>query len=235
MNVPTSRRRPLWQPGRLSRVRSFLTAVLGRVPVLWGILKEIISTVLWIVLLLVLFFIYRETTQDALVIDSFTVPRQFEETGLKPEVVADRIGDALREIEATPQSSVEKDRLVGLRDDQGAPDVEIPGTKLSLKVLADISSFFGTHPNRKHVTGDIVVPAVPESDPAKTQAVVTLHIIRGRDKGIPIRRKGPASDIEALANLTAEMILSQVNPYVLAAYQYSQGEIAGAVEILEHM
>src|ERR1019366_2590344 len=90
-----TRRRPVWQPSRLSRLKAFLKNTLGRITL--GRLA------LAIVVLPLLFYVYREVTRDVLIIDPFTVPKHFEEAGLTSEVMANRIGDRLRQIEiATP-------------------------------------------------------------------------------------------------------------------------------------
>src|SRR3981081_3284267 len=122
-------RRPVWQPDRNSRLVSFLMDVGKRVT--FG------RTLLAVLVLPVLFYIYREVTHDAVMIDPFTVPKQFEETGLTSEVVANRIGDALRQIETTTETRMKKDDLTSLRDEGSMPDVEIPGTKIGLKTVVE--------------------------------------------------------------------------------------------------
>jgi hypothetical protein len=56
-----------------------------------------------VLVLPLLLYVYREVTRDVLIIDPFTVPKRFEETGLTSEVMANRIGDTLHEIETTTQ------------------------------------------------------------------------------------------------------------------------------------
>ena len=86
-------------------------------------------------LFLLLFGIYREAFRTELIIDPISVPRRYEETGLTAEVMADRVGDALREIEVLAGTTIERDNLVRLKDEEAAPDVSIPGTKLELKTV----------------------------------------------------------------------------------------------------
>ena len=220
-----SHRRPVWQPGKLSRFASFLTDVLEQV--------TLSRMVLVVFVLPVLFYIYREVTHDALIIDPFTVPKRFEEAGLTSEVVANRIGDALREIEITTQTRMKKDNLSSLRDDGSMPDVEIPGTKLGLKTVVEITrTVFGIYP--KHVSGDIVVHATIPAN-AEAQATVTFYIAQGRSRSRAISLVVTALDIELLAQRTAEMVLGQVNPYVLAAYRADRGEFKEAVEIVQRI
>jgi hypothetical protein len=69
------------------------------------------------IVLPLLFYVYREVNHDALIIEPFSVPKRFDESGLTPEVVSNRIGDALRQIEIDANTTMKKDRLAQLRDD----------------------------------------------------------------------------------------------------------------------
>src|ERR1035437_9544595 len=111
------RRRPVWHPSRGSRLKAFLKDALGRIT--FGRLA------LAILVLPLLFYIYREVTRDVLIIDPFTVPKHFEEAGLTPEVMANRIGDTLRQIEIATQTRMKKDNLASFREEGSVPDVEI--------------------------------------------------------------------------------------------------------------
>src|ERR1022692_3649973 len=168
-------RRPVWQMGKLSRRVTFR-----------DVLKQVTfrRTLLAAFVLPVLFYIYREVTRDALIIDPFTVPKRFEEAGFTSEVVANGVGDELRQLETTPirmkkdnlsllrdaglrqlettpirmkkdnlsllreaglrqlettPIRMKKDNLSLLRDAGAVPDVEIPGTKIGLKTIVEVT------------------------------------------------------------------------------------------------
>jgi tetratricopeptide (TPR) repeat protein len=191
-----------------------------------------------VVALPLLFYFYREMTRDVLIIDPFTVPKRFEESGLTAEVMANRIGDALREIEVATRTGMKKDNLTSLKEEGSLPDVEIPGTKLGLKTVVDIArSVFGIYP--KHVSGDIVVPVdVPTnagSPLVQQQATVTVYVTQGRNRSAPVSMVVAADEVGTLVQRTAETVLRQVNPYVLAAYHEEHGEHKEAAETVERM
>jgi tetratricopeptide (TPR) repeat protein len=220
-----SHRRPVWQPSKLSRLAEFLRRALHQLT-----LKRI---ALSIFILPLLFYMYREVTHDALIIDSFSVPKQFEETGFTPEVVANRIGNALRQIEAEAQTQMKKDNLASLHDEGSTPDVEIPGTKLGLKTLVEIArDVFAIYP--KHVSGDIVV-LTAESPSAGPRATVTVYLTQGRDRSRAMSLIANPNDIDSMAKQTAEMILAQVNPYILAVHRYDHGEVDKAAELIQQV
>src|SRR5271166_1703645 len=209
-----TRRRPVWQPSRLSRLKAFLKDALGRI--------TLGRVALAILVLPLLFYVYREVTRDVVIIDPFTVPKHFEEAGLTSEVMANRIGDRLRQIEVAAQTQMKKDNLTSLREEGSVPDVEIPGTKLGLKTLVDITrTLFGVYP--KHISGDIVVPVdTPTkvgSPPVQQQATVTIYLTQGRSRSAGVSVVVAADDLGLLVQSTAETALGQVNPYVLAAYR----------------
>ena len=71
-----------------------------------------------------------------LVIEPFTVPWRFQDSGLTAEVMANRIGGALSQIETATRTYMKKEALGSVRDEDDAPAIEIPGTKLGLKPLS---------------------------------------------------------------------------------------------------
>jgi tetratricopeptide (TPR) repeat protein len=186
----------------------------------------------------VLFYVYREMTRDVLIIDPFTVPKRFEEAGLTSEVMANRIGDTLRQIELATQTYMKKDNLTSLPDEASTPDVEIPGTKLGLKTFVDITrSVFGIYP--KHISGDIVFPVTVPSNAdlpfAKNQATVTIYVTQGRTRNPAVSIVVGGDDVGMLVQRTAETILGQVNPYVFAVYHYDHHEYGKAIEIAQEI
>jgi tetratricopeptide (TPR) repeat protein len=223
-------RRPIWQPGRLSSLSAFLRNTLGKI--------RFKGLAIAVVALPLLLYVYREVTRDVLIIDPFTVPKQFEEAGLAPEVMANRIGDALRQMETATDSQMKKDILASLHDEGSPPDVEIPGTSLGLKTLVDITrSIFGINP--KHISGDIVawVETLTNTQPpiAKRQATITVYLAQGRNRNAAVSVEAAADDVELLVRRTAETVLWQVNPYVYASYLADHREYRRAIEIVRAM
>src|SRR5690348_8197315 len=121
------RRRPIWQPSRVSRLGGFLKAILKHLT-----FKRAVVAVF---VLPLLFYIANEITRDPIVIEPFSVPKSFEESGVTPEVVSNRIGDVVRQIEANIKTHMRKDSLTSLREEGATFDIDIPGTKLGLKTL----------------------------------------------------------------------------------------------------
>ena len=126
------------------------------------LLKGLVKQLTWVRVAFVLlglpliFYVYREVTRDVLIIDPISVPKRFEEAGLTPQVMADRLGERMQEIERSTQTRMKKDVLAARPGETAIPEIEIPGTKLGLRTVVDVArSVFGRHP--KHIGGDIVL------------------------------------------------------------------------------
>jgi tetratricopeptide (TPR) repeat protein len=228
----------VWQP----RIRTVWQSRRRSRPV--ALLKRIIKIVtfkrflLALFVLPILFYVYREVTRDVLIIDPFTVPKRFEEAGITSEVMANRIGDTFRQIEQATRTMMRKDNLSFTEAEGSLPDIEIPGTKLGLKTVVDISrSICGIYP--KHISGDIVLPAtVPvtgENSSEKNTATVTIYVAQGRNRGPAISVVMPQDDVGFIVRRTAETILGQVNPFLLATYRYDHQEYGQTGELVQQI
>lgn len=180
-------------------------------------------------------YVYREVTSDDLIIGPFAVPKRFEEAGLSSDVVADRIGNALRHIERYAREQ-RTDNLVQL-EDYGPPiEMEIQGTKLSLKTCIDfVRVIFGIY--QEHVQGDIIFPVSAEQGDHSDlrEVTVTIYLARGKQRSQAFSINAPAGDMDKLANQAAEKILAHVNPSVLAEYQVENEEWDEAINTARYI
>jgi len=204
------------------------------------VLKQITPARVLIALIAVpiLVYVWREATREVLIVDPFTVPKRFEEAGITPEVMANRIGDAMRQIEFDTQISLKKEALAGARDEETIPDVQIPGTKFGLKEVIDVTrGLFRIYPKR--ISGDIVFPVGPSQETGpnapKVQATVTIYVSQGRSRGSGIQMQCAGDDVAGMVQHTAELVLRQINPYLLAAYKDDHKEYDRAIEIVQAM
>jgi tetratricopeptide (TPR) repeat protein len=185
-----------------------------------------------------MYYVYREVARDVLIIDPITVPKRFEEAGLTPQVMANRLGDRLQEIERSTQTSMKKDVMGALGEETTIPEVEIPGTKLGLKTIVDVGrSIFGRHP--KHIGGDVVFPVKVtetgvESGSIKNPVNLTVYFVQERGSH-SLNERVDGDDIPGLVDKLAELALRQVNPYVLASYYDDHNKMDKVKSIVEAM
>jgi Tfp pilus assembly protein PilF len=221
MKVPLNRR-PIWQPSRISRLRSLLVASLRAIS-----LKRL---VLFVLTAPVLVYIYREVTRDVLVIEPFSVPKDLEEAGLTSEVVAHRIGSEIRQIEMDARTSMKRDSLMSMRDENPPVDIEIPGIKLGTRTLIEaFRNVAGIYP--RQISGDVTILPAPVS--GRRKMILSTYLSQGGLKG---GRTTFASDVDiagfdVLIRETATEIIQQINPLVLASYLEDHGNDADAARI----
>ena len=94
-------RRPVWHPSTRGRIFGSFRWLLKRV--------TFTRAVILIAGAPLLLYLYREVTRDTLIIDPFSVPKRFEESGLSGEVIANRVGDAIRQIENICENSAREE------------------------------------------------------------------------------------------------------------------------------
>jgi tetratricopeptide (TPR) repeat protein len=226
--------RPAPRPGAAPRLAAFFGAILT-----WFLEKITpIQILLFILAVPFLLYVYQEAHRDVLIIDPISVPKQFQEAGLTPEVMANRIGDELGEIEYATRTRMKKDNLALAQAVASTSDIEIPGTKLGLKTAVEITrSLIGVYP--KHVSGDIafapVAPAEPNTAAVKNSVTVTIYVSKGPSRGWGAGAVVPADNIDALVQTAAVKALEQVNPYVYGAYLSDHRDYAGAVAVAEKL
>ncbi len=198
------------------RVKSWYVAVISRLEAVskaapWK------SLALGVLILPLIIHAYREVTRNVLIIDPFTVPKIFADAGLTPEVLANGIGDALRQIEESTRTRMQKDSLAIGPDTSPTPDIEIPGTKLGLRtVIEELRSTFGIY--TKHISGDVFVPvgAVSEvpSSSINIQATIALYASLARDQRSSTSVQTDVSNVDLLIHGAADAALRLVNPYL---------------------
>ena len=219
----SSRRRPVWDSAGRLHIAEFLKSAVKKI--------TLARVSVFLLALVAGFYLYRELTRNVLIIEPFSVPRQYADLGLTGEVIANHVSDALEEIE---KQTIAKQRQVGLRFDKFMPsgdlpstiDVEIPGTKLGLRMLVDISrEVFGIHPKR--VRGDVVLTGAPVS--------ISVRVSGTRHADVTRLLTGPVNDPQQVAHLAAEAILRDMNPFLLGVYKYEQCELQSVEEIGREM
>jgi tetratricopeptide (TPR) repeat protein len=187
-----------------------------------------------LMVLIVGVYVYRDLKRDVLIIDPFNVPKAYADMGLTGEVIANHISDEMAGIE---KEAIANEKRAGLKSDNvtlpgdlpPAIDVEVPGTKLSLKTLVEIiRDAFGI--SQKHVRGDVVLVGSGQSSLA-----ITVHVTGLRRPDVVRYYSGPANDPLQIPLLAAELVLRSVNPFALGVYKYLRDDIESVREIGQQM
>src|SRR5713101_2041194 len=128
MPFPNKKRRPIWQPTGLERLRlAFSTGV----KISW---KQLLAA------LLVLFLtgvVLPEVLRPVVLIDPVSVPKLLEEQGFTGQVVAAEIADQTASMEEAIKTAAPRGQL-RLASDSSIPDIEVPETKLSIRSIVQL-------------------------------------------------------------------------------------------------
>jgi hypothetical protein len=100
----------------------------------WGILKRSVWPAIGIVAAM---YIYVETSRPVMIIDSFAVPKEYQDNGFTPEVVVNRVIDAIERMKAEAwredgdRQRVNESTFTLAADQVGGLDFEVPATKVT--------------------------------------------------------------------------------------------------------
>ena len=160
-------------------------------------------------------YAYAEATRDVVIVDSVDVPKSYEDMGYTSSVMA------LRVVEKIEQLEKHIDTVVSDRDQlfQSAgpdiPDIEIPTTNLSLKVIVPLVQKL-MHRKPKHVRGEITLPWTNSSDTTRTKksVIISYHIYNGPDLSWADNEQLNVTDPDEIVQQYAEGFIKRVNPSV---------------------
>jgi hypothetical protein len=137
-------------------------------------------------------YVFIKVTHPPVIVDPFGVPKSYEEAGLTSQVMADRVGSAMQEIERSTHTSVKRDVCLLEAREEPILEIQIPGTKVGLKTVIEIlRDITGNHSN--HIGGNVVYRikenADDKSDSAtKGRVTLTVFLIRQQNQ------IGPSND-----------------------------------------
>jgi hypothetical protein len=177
--------------------------------------------------------LYKEISRSLPIVEPFGVPKEFGDMGLTSEVIASRVRDKLRYIGKVARMKVleEEDSFVLPKEVELTLDVEIPGTKIGVKVIVELlRALFGKYPTR--ISGDIVLPMSSQLILENSDATVTVRISRNNRVGKFLLATASPKDPDPIVQNAAEVILRRMNPIQLGAYYSRTGNQVAAEGLL---
>jgi tetratricopeptide (TPR) repeat protein len=209
------------QPSTAARLAAFVKKML--------VLQRILVLVL---VALLGGYLISEARRPVIVIEPFNVPKNFQDSGITSEVLANHVGERAAEMERDMRTRLRSEKLSDSKDQTELPDIEIPGAKLSLKTAADVAkTIFGIRPKR--ISGDIILLHAPQptTHSAPQNVLITVYFSHsGNRTGHAASIDSP--ELEPLVQKAAEMVLREVNPYKLAVFLEEHSRFDDAAEII---
>jgi tetratricopeptide (TPR) repeat protein len=159
--------------------------------------------------------IYGEITKDAVLIDPFNVPSDFEKMGYSGHVMADKLAEKINVVIKEADIS-RKGRSFTLSSSESLPDIEVPETKISLQSIARyLRQFFKKNP--AHIDGHVTLSPANKGE---------LHLYVQVTSEGDLQAKsfdGKLENLDVLFLDCAKYVLRRTEPLALAAYMYSKG------------
>jgi superkiller protein 3 len=205
---------------------------------LWKFVREHLSVkrvlIAALLLPLGLYILDEAFLNNPIIVDSFYVPKRFEDAGFTSEAMSRLIADALLDLEVQANSIMEKDSLALSSDPSPVPDINVPGTGLGIRTLVDVTQQVCRR-DPMHIGGAIVLPLTSGSEAANSEVKIILRFVHGRGRYSLVITGGPAEDPRGVATKAAEGILRQINPYLLGCDRLEAKNWADAIKIANEM
>jgi len=173
--------------------------------------------------------------KPATVIDAIGVPKDLQDRGYTPAVVAQRLIDEIAGIERTAASFKEHTTISSLPFESKVPKIDLPLGGMSLGLLvSELRELWGIVDTR--ISGEIIAePAVAARADEKGTANAPGHLslrLRIMDRGT-IHVSEPAANLDALLKPAALKVVEQFDAYIAAVYYYVSGDLENAWRVVQ--
>lgn len=173
--------------------------------------------------------VYREIARQPVLIDTFVVPKVYMDAGFTPEVISEKVVDAIVAIKESVAHEDGSDRTAGadvsVAGDRKELDFQVPGgANISFRSLVGwVLSILNEEP--RVVKGEITF-----ASSSLTLCTFRLPQTQARQ---PVMVEVQSRDPQIVIHELAEAILQQFEPYPLAVYKYRAHEPKEAKIIVE--
>jgi len=171
--------------------------------------------------------IYLEMNRSFILIESFEIPESLQERGYTPNAVANKLADQINIVTATAKTKADRYKFTPSFYET-LPDVEVPEANVSIKsVVRYVKDIFGFTPTR--INGEIL-----SLDDDQLQ--LTVRIVESADQSKTHFRTftGDIDEFDDVISQSAQYVLRQKDPYLLASYLYETGSTKEALLLAQY-
>jgi len=181
--------------------------------------------VLRLLILIVGVSVIQEICNDSPVLEVLNLPREFQDQGYTPDVVARRIKDRITEIDKAEEGNA-RHRPFELAADSPLPDLQLPEANVSLKTaILFVRQLLHFSPDRITVDVTLDLPTDdknPSSNTTGSKRLDTqLRVVVRRFPGnqvAPTPEPITATNLEQTLSPLAQAVMAETDPYVLGVY-----------------
>lgn len=171
-----------------------------------------------VVVLVVGISVIEEICNNNPVLDVVNVPKEFQDEGYTPDVVARMINDQMRKIDAEAKVLERQPLFVELATDSPLPDLQLPGAGVSLKsAMLFVREVLRFPPERIIVDLTLDIPATGDGKPPSSEPQLRV-IVRRVGGASPTLDQIPATDPDTTFFRLAQDVMTEADPYVLGVY-----------------
>ena len=210
--------RQLWQKMDPKKADSWLAAIMG-------ILLRSVGIVLLIFAVLI---IWRMLKNQGYVLESFSVPKSLEESGLSGRIAAVRMQDAILELKAEAASVKKDDLNVGNSEDNNAMNVQVMGVEISLNSIAyQLRHLIGRQ--QKRITGEFIQSG------NQLSLLLRMSDFPNARFETTLTSGGEEQAVRQLLSEASEKVLERNDPYRLAIVYYRRSNNQQAINIVRNI
>ena len=178
-----------------------------REPARWWISRRVWAGA--IVSLLIVVFMWHRIRYRQIILEPISVPDDLAKVGYTPTVVARRLADSVGQVYRQAKSVRDTPELL---TDSSIEDIQVPGAHVNLRTCLDVILMFFQMPTL-HISGDI-------SEGAGSRFLLHLRFAKSGERE-EASETSDATDVESLFPQGAALIVTEIDPYQLAASSLS--------------
>jgi tetratricopeptide (TPR) repeat protein len=219
------------------RGASTLLGLWRRLPSIEDARKFVVNTLMIAAAALALVVIVKTALKPATVIDAIGVPKELEERGYTPAVVAQRLIDEIAQIGATASSLKDHATFSSLPFENKVPKIDLPVAGMSLATfVAQFRELVGITDTR--ISGEVIAERASnagagEKDGLKSPSMLSLRL-RILDSGT-FHAGEPAAKLDLLLRPAALQMVERFDPYIAASYYYVIDDFDNAQRMVQRL
>ncbi len=182
-------------------------------------------------------FVLHDAFRPVVILETFSVPKPFEDSGYTPKVFTEGVEDAfgILENEAAKTAELPTDDTVLADDLRPSPIADItivpPLGITKYKAVAIVQELFSREPVR--VEGGVTTDSMTIQERRNFHA--QFRMLKGSAKGPPILTDLGNSDPKVAMTLIAKRLFEEVNPYLAAVSFFNHKDYSSASRIIDRI
>jgi hypothetical protein len=180
--------------------------------------------------ILIVIAAFTALTEDVIVLDAISVPKELEERGVTATFVAQRLLDETRRIEDNATTAKARSYLKGESKVSPLANVQIPASGISVESLVSVLRDLFTIKDM-HIGAEVSATPVDAFGPS-TRTVVIVHVSHGDSR---FSKRLENGDLDSQIKDAAIEVMRHIDPVALTSHFRSQGAWEDMATVIDYM